>query len=104
MFFHPLNFIRFILALGVVLFHYGILYYPFNSGHLNTLIVNSTFRVSFFFFISGFVMMLVYGPQAENLKPRTFYKKRLTRILPMYWLAFFLTLILVITVLGAGPK
>ncbi len=104
MYFHPLNFIRFILALGVVLFHYGILYYPFNSGPLNTLIVNSSFRVSFFFFISGFVMMLVYGKQTEVLAPVTFYKKRLTRILPMYWLAFIITLLLVVTVLGAGPK
>jgi peptidoglycan/LPS O-acetylase OafA/YrhL len=104
MYFHPLNFIRFVLALGVVLFHYGIHYYPFNSGLLNTLIVNSSFRVSFFFFISGFVMMLVYAPQAENLKAITFYKKRLTRILPMYWLAFIITLLLVVIVLNAGPK
>jgi peptidoglycan/LPS O-acetylase OafA/YrhL len=104
MYFHPLNFIRFILAIGVVLFHYGILYPPFNSGYLHTLIINTSFRVSFFFFISGFVMMLVYATQGEGLSASTFYKKRLTRILPMFWLAFVLTLLLVVTVLDAGPK
>ncbi len=104
MYFHPLNFIRFLLALGVVLFHYGIHYAPFNSGWLHTLIINSSFRVSFFFFISGFVMTLVYGPQLAGLRASDFYRKRLTRIAPMYWLAFVITLALVVFVNNAGPK
>jgi peptidoglycan/LPS O-acetylase OafA/YrhL len=103
-FFHPLNFIRYILAVGVVLFHYGKNYEPFNSGWLHTLIVNSSFRVSFFFFISGFVMCLVYGPQVNSLRASDFYKKRLTRILPMFWLAFIASIVLIITVLHASPK
>jgi len=46
----------------------------------------------------------VYGPQAENLKASEFYKMRLTRILPMYWLAFNITLMLLVLLLGSGPK
>jgi peptidoglycan/LPS O-acetylase OafA/YrhL len=103
-YFHPLSFIRFILAVGVVLFHYGKDYYPFNSGWLNMLIINSSFRVSFFFFISGFVMSLVYSPQAGSLTVGHFYKKRLTRIMPMFWLAFLLSIILILFVEHASPK
>lgn len=104
MYFHPLNFIRFLLAIGVLLFHYGTAYFPFSEPALKTLINHSSFRVSFFFFISGFVMTLVYQQKEGVLSPLYFYKKRLTRILPVYWLAFFITLLLVLVVKGAGPK
>ncbi|NBQ47462.1 MAG: acyltransferase, partial [Sphingobacteriia bacterium] len=103
-YFHPLNFIRFLLAIGVLLFHYGTAYFPFSEPALKTLINHSAFRVSFFFFISGFVMTLVYQQKEGMLSPLYFYKKRLTRILPVYWLAFFITLLLVLVVKGAGPK
>lgn len=104
MYFHPLNFIRFLLALGVLLFHYGTSYYPFSSPALKTLIDHSAFRVSFFFFISGFVMSLVYGKSPSPLSPLYFYKKRLSRIFPVYLLAFIITLLLVLFVKGAAPK
>ena len=103
-YFHPLNFIRFILATGVVLFHYGVNYYPFNTPILKALILHSSFRVSFFFFISGFVMTLVYSKQSQNLTPTAFYKKRFARIFPVYWLAFVCTLLLVLFVNNSLPK
>lgn len=103
-YFHPLNIIRFILAMGVLLFHYGTNYAPFSSEPLKTLIQHSSFRVSFFFFISGFIMTLVYQPILYKLTPKYFYLQRLTRIMPVYWLAFVLTLFLVLTVKGAAPK
>lgn len=103
-YFHPLNFIRFILAVGVVMFHYGVNYYPFNEGILNTLIVNSSFRVSFFFFISGFVMCMVYSKQLQGLTAKYFYKRRFSRIFPLYLLAFIWTLLVVIFVKDAAPK
>ena len=104
MYFKPLNFIRFLLAFGVVLFHYGVKYYPFNTPLLKTFILNSGFRVSFFFFISGFVMTLVYGPQVTTVSPTQFYKKRFTRIFPVYWFAFIFTLLLVLFVNHSSPK
>jgi peptidoglycan/LPS O-acetylase OafA/YrhL len=103
-YFHPLNFIRFVLAVGVLLFHFGLNYYPFNLPWLKTLIQHSSFRVSFFFFISGFVMSLVYGRNFLSLKPGYFYTKRLTRILPVYWLAFILTLCGLFFLKGDAPK
>jgi peptidoglycan/LPS O-acetylase OafA/YrhL len=49
-------------------------------------------------------MSLVYGKRQEPVKPLYFYKKRLTRILPVYWLAFIITLLLVLFVKGSVPK
>lgn len=104
MYFHPLNFIRFVLAVGVILFHYGQYYYPFNEPVLKTLIVNSSFRVSFFFFISGFVMSMVYGKQSEPLYTKLFLKRRLTRIYPLYLFAFIWTISSVLFINHASPK
>lgn len=104
MYFHPLNFIRFILAVGVILFHYGVNYYPFNLPYLRTLILNSGFRVSFFFFISGFVMSMVYARQLPGLKVTYFYKRRFTRIFPVYWLAFTWTIMVVVFLNHASPR
>lgn len=104
MYFHPLNFIRFILALGVILFHYGLSYYPFNHPAIAPLIANSAFRVSFFFFISGFVMCMVYARQADGLTASYFYKRRFTRIFPVYFFAFLLTLLGVVFLKDAAPK
>ncbi len=104
MYFHPLNFIRFVLALGVLLYHYGVNYYPFNLPAVKTLIMNSSFRVSFFFFISGFVMSMVYAKQVPALKASYFYKRRFTRIYPVYWLAFIWTIVVVLFLKDALPK
>jgi peptidoglycan/LPS O-acetylase OafA/YrhL len=103
-YFYPLNFIRFVLAVGVVLFHYGVSYYPFNQPILKTLIVNSSFRVSFFFFISGFVMSLVYARQAKELTVSYFYKRRFSRIFPVYWLAFIITIISLVFLKQVYPR
>lgn len=104
MYFYPLNIIRFLLALGVILFHYGINYFPFDVPPLKTIILNSAFRVSFFFFISGFVMSLVYDRQGVDLKPRRFYWRRFSRIYPVYLFAFVITLLVVVLLKGAAPK
>jgi len=87
----------------VVLFHYGHHYYPFNIPVIKTAIDNAGFRVSFFFFISGFVMSLVYG-QHEKINPKDFYFKRFTRIFPLYWLAFVFSFLLVLFINHASPK
>jgi len=102
-YFSQLGFIRFLLALGVVLFHYGDSFYPFNQGVVKQLITGSTYRVSFFFFISGFVMSLVY-PQLKRSEALHFWKRRLTRLAPLYLIAFLITLILVLFVKQALPK
>jgi peptidoglycan/LPS O-acetylase OafA/YrhL len=79
-----LTFLRFLAALGVVVFHYGI--------HVPTLAWGLPFwrlantAVSFFFFLSGFILTHVYAsrPIARRVD---FYVARAARILPMYALA-----------------
>jgi len=79
-----LTFLRFIAALGVVVFHYGI--------HAPTLAWGLPFwrlantAVSFFFFLSGFILTHVYAsrPIARRVD---FYVARAARILPVYALA-----------------
>lgn len=66
--------------------------------------MNSSFRVSFFFFISGFVMSMVYAKQGPGLKTSYFYKRRFSRIYPVYWLAFLWTIVVVLFLKDALPK
>lgn len=66
--------------------------------------MNSSFRVSFFFFISGFVMTMVYAKQLPGLRPAYFYKRRVTRIYPVYFMAFLWTIIVVLFLKQASPK
>lgn len=49
-------------------------------------------------------MTLVYQPMHGTLTPKYFYLRRLTRIMPVYWLAFVITLLLVVFVKDAAPK
>jgi peptidoglycan/LPS O-acetylase OafA/YrhL len=87
----------------VVIFHFGLDYYPFNIPPVKSAISHSSFRVSFFFFISGFVMSLVYSA-SENLSAKEFYFKRASRIVPLYLFGFLITLILLLFMVHASPK
>ena len=78
--------LRFIAALFVVFSHY--------SPIRNSLINNGGEAVSFFFLLSGFILVIAYEKQINqnNLSIIGFYVKRLARIYPLYLLSLFLTL------------
>lgn len=78
--------LRFIAALFVVLSHY--------SPIRNSLINNGGEAVSFFFLLSGFILVVAYEKQItqNNLPVISFYVKRIARIYPLYLFALFLTL------------
>ena len=90
-----LNLFRFFAAIIVVLFHFAYCIPPFDEGILNRLIGNGHFAVTFFFVLSGFVMVL--SNQKTNLKLYTekirFWKKRAIRLLPLYYLAILMYVI-----------
>jgi peptidoglycan/LPS O-acetylase OafA/YrhL len=79
-----LTFLRFVAALGVIVFHYG--------THTPTLawaqpywrVANTA--VSFFFFLSGFILTHVYATRSDT-RHLDFYVSRAARILPLYFLA-----------------
>lgn len=78
-----LTFLRFIAAFALVIYHYGTKVYPFNQDSISGLFYNANLGVSFFFVLSGYVLMLAYG-QLGTISKKTFYKKRFARIYPIY--------------------
>jgi len=78
---------RFIAAFIVVIFHFG------GNTQLAQLAPNiltaGSQMVSFFFVLSGFVMVQAYG-RRETLQPKHYWAARIARIAPVYLLALLL--------------
>jgi peptidoglycan/LPS O-acetylase OafA/YrhL len=78
-----LTFLRFVAALIVVIFHYG--KKTTLVSFAQPAIIAAAQMVTFFFVLSGFVLMVAY--YSESKSPKTFYLARIARILPMYLIA-----------------
>lgn len=87
---NQLTFTRFIAAILVVIWHFGLDVYPFNIYAVN-FFKKGDLGVSFFFFLSGFVMMLAYGHKGKIIF-FDYIKKRIARIYPVFVLAAILLL------------
>lgn len=85
-----LTFTRFIAASTVVVFHFGKITTLFNYNELTqTLFSNGYLAVSYFFYLSGFVLALSTG----TIRYIPFMINRFSRILPLYLIALFLVAI-----------
>jgi peptidoglycan/LPS O-acetylase OafA/YrhL len=86
-----LTFFRFIAALIIVVFHYG---RKSDLAIWGKLLINSSHEmVTFFFVLSGFVMLVAhYRKDHEPL--RDYYVARVARIVPVYFLALGLIVLL----------
>jgi peptidoglycan/LPS O-acetylase OafA/YrhL len=83
-----LNFLRFLTALVIVLFHYGKSAPPFTTDPWKRIPPIGPDVVAFFFVLSGFILAYVYKPNREGKIPwKSFILKRLTRIYPLYLVA-----------------
>ncbi len=93
--FTPLNGLRFLAALAVVIFHYAprVDVYPRVPAFVKNLINEGPAAVSFFFILSGFVLGYrhLYGGSRVQTAA-TFYWARFVRLYPAYLLAFLLFL------------
>ncbi len=86
---HALTALRFLAAIAVVLHHVA-----YVAGNLPFIALFGLFGwlgVSFFFLLSGFVIMWSYNPQ---IPARTFILRRLTRIYPLHLLTLLVALAL----------
>lgn len=84
-----ITFTRFIAAVLIVVFHFGKNVFPFNVPAFSSLFEQANVGVSYFFLLSGFVMIIAYGNQ-EKVSPVKYYQNRFGRIYPVYFLAIVL--------------
>lgn len=84
-----LTFTRFLAAILIVIFHYGNNVFPFNFGVTGFLFGQANIGVSYFFILSGFVMIIAYGSR-DKIEFYSYIKKRFARIYPVYFLAILL--------------
>jgi peptidoglycan/LPS O-acetylase OafA/YrhL len=86
-----LTFTRFIAAIFIVIFHYGEGCFLFNNEYTSFIFKQANIGVSYFFILSGFVMIIAYKNK-EKILFVEYIKNRLARIYPAYVLAIFLIL------------
>jgi len=92
-----IDWLRGILALLIVTYHYSSwqqLFIPDSNSILSRIAI---YGVSLFFIISGFSLGYTYLKKFNQLtlkKIKSFYFKRIARIYPLYWLIIFLSLII----------
>jgi peptidoglycan/LPS O-acetylase OafA/YrhL len=72
-------------------FHYGKNIYPFNHEAIEYLFNQAYFGVSYFFILSGFVMIVAYG-NSDKIEFGDYIKRRFARIYPVYGLAIIILL------------
>jgi peptidoglycan/LPS O-acetylase OafA/YrhL len=87
-----LTFLRFAAAVVVLFFHYG--QQTWLVSVASPFIISGPPMVTFFFTLSGFVMLVSHIHKPHDL--RRFYVSRAARIFPIYYVALFLTASLVL--------
>lgn len=80
-----LTFTRFLAAISIAIFHYGKKSFLFNNEHVSFVFNQANIGVSYFFILSGFVMIIAYNN--KNIDAFDYLKNRLARIYPIYFLA-----------------
>lgn len=81
-----ITFTRFLASLSIIIYHYGSDIFPFN---LTSLFKHANVGVSYFFILSGFVMIIAYYNKKE-ISILTYLKNRFARIYPVYLLAILI--------------
>src|ERR1700744_1580671 len=89
-----LTFTRFIAAIAVVFYHFSKKTTLFSYTLIRIMILNGHIGVSYFFILSGFVMILAYGKEKKNISKSNYYINRFARIYPMYLLALLCMVII----------
>jgi peptidoglycan/LPS O-acetylase OafA/YrhL len=86
-----LTFTRFIAAISIVIYHYGLNVFPFNISFIEQLFSHANLAVSYFFVLSGFVLTIVYGDK-NKINFASFIRNRFARIFPLYLLGIILSI------------
>lgn len=89
---NQITFTRFIAAVSIVIFHYGQNVKPFKNDYVSFIFKQAYLGVSFFFVLSGFVMIIAYSNKV-TINFINFIVNRLARIYPIYILAVIMIFI-----------
>jgi peptidoglycan/LPS O-acetylase OafA/YrhL len=84
-----LTFTRFLAAIFIVIHHFGTSFFPVTTNPLSILVLEAPLFVSYFFVLSGFVMIVAYNNK-EQIDSLKFIQKRFARIYPVYLLAIII--------------
>lgn len=87
-----LTFTRFIAAVAIVIFHFGRDSQIFSNEYVSFIFNNANIGVSYFFVLSGFVMIIAY--QNRTVSFFNYLKNRFARIYPVYVLAIILMVVI----------
>ena len=88
-----LTFTRFLAAISIVIYHFGEKIFPFNLDSTSFLFKQANIGVSYFFILSGFVMIIAYSKKG-NINFIDYIRKRFARLYPVYALAILLLFLL----------
>src|ERR1700754_1373119 len=99
---NQLTFTRFLAALAIVVYHAKASVWPFNMAGLYSVFSKANSGVSYFFILSGFVMIIAYGSREQDrIDAREYYVNRLARIYPVYLLALAMMAVVEFRILDA---
>lgn len=89
---NQITFTRFVIAILIVIYHYGLDIYPFNNHLTYFIFKNANIGPSYFYLLSGFVMIIAYS-KIERLDYYDFIKNRFARIYPVYFLSILMVVV-----------
>jgi peptidoglycan/LPS O-acetylase OafA/YrhL len=78
--------------MAIVIFHYGVNIFPFSNESVSSLFKQANIGVSYFFILSGFIMIIAYGSY-NKISPAEYLKSRFARIYPLLVLSVVLFIV-----------
>lgn len=90
---HSLDYLRGLAALGIMFYHMHLLNFG-ETDASSPLAVIKIYAVAIFFILSGLTLYKVYFDSFRTSGTKTFFIKRILRIVPLLWLATTLTFLL----------
>lgn len=88
---HQLTSTRFFAAIAIVILHFGTNSFPFNISCVKAVFSNVNILVSYFFVLSGFVMLIANAKNKDGISYGQYYLNRFARIYPLYFIALLAT-------------
>jgi peptidoglycan/LPS O-acetylase OafA/YrhL len=86
-----LIFTRFLFALFIVIYHFGLEAFPFNLEVVRDFF-NVPRNVTYFFLLSGFMLTIGHSEKINSISLRRYFVGRIARIYPVFLLGFVLAL------------